>query len=393
MESKPKIIFYGAFDRYNYGDNLMPILLEKYFLNEFPNILNDFDFEFSSVLESNLSRYGCKKTLPIRNLLKVTAGSLLIVVGGETMGATRHGLYLHTFDDKKYHKLAIYCSKLLKIPFIFFSYLKYPSPWYYPYIPNKKTFSNNVRIILNTVGGVPATRAMPTVKSIDYISVRDRRSFDGMKKNFDLKLVPDSVLLLSKLYSVNDLRLKCRDDILKKFNFNQKYIVIQMCPYKASCDPNELSNVLMSIKKQGVEPVLLPIGYASGHDDIDYLSKVQMISNSELELFYELTVWEIAYFIANSSGFYGTSLHGVITAMSYAVPHFCINQNLAKLTSFLETWSIDPFSKPILPEDISKTFTLSYDVDILKDKIHYAQDLIEDHYQVILNSYIKGGIK
>lgn len=393
MELKPKIIFYGAFDRYNYGDNLMPILLENYFLNEFPQILNWFDFEFASILDSNLSKYGCKKTIAVKNLLKVPENSLLIVVGGETMGATRHGLYLHTFDNKKYHKIAIYCSRLLKIPFIIFSYLKYPSPWYYPYIPDKKTFDNNVRVILNTVGGVPANRAMGAVKRIDYISVRDSRSFDGMKKYFNVKLVPDSVLLLSKLYSIDDLKLRCRAEILEKFNFDQKYIIIQMCPYKASCDPNDLSDVLMNIKRQGIQPVLLPIGYASGHDDIDYLRKVQIIANNELELFYELTVWEIAYFIAKSSGFYGTSLHGIITAMSYAVPHYCINKNLVKLTSFLETWSIDPFSKSILPEDISKTLTLSYDIEKLNAKVNYAQDLIEEHYQIILNSYIRGCIK
>lgn len=28
---KRQVILYGAFDRYNYGDNLMPILLEMYF--------------------------------------------------------------------------------------------------------------------------------------------------------------------------------------------------------------------------------------------------------------------------------------------------------------------------------------------------------------------------
>ena len=40
-----KVILYGAYDRYNYGDNLMPILLER-FLDEFSDKTRTIDFSF-----------------------------------------------------------------------------------------------------------------------------------------------------------------------------------------------------------------------------------------------------------------------------------------------------------------------------------------------------------
>lgn len=388
MNLKPKIILYGAFDRYNYGDNLMPVLLETFLKNSYPELIDNYDLIFSSILKSDLSRYSCKMTTPIKTLLNVPKGSLIVIVGGETMGATIQGLYLYTFTNKIQHKLANLSARFLKPLFIPLSFLRYPSPWYYPYIPNKNSFSNNVNIILNTVGGIPSIKASKNLKKIDYISVRDLRSYEGMKKQYNVKLIPDSVLLLSKLYNIDALKSLCRESFLKKFDFHKNYIVVQMCPYKASCSSENLSKILMDLKKNGVEPILLPIGYASGHDDVIYLQEVQTFTNGQLKLFNDLNIWEIAYFIAMSKGFYGTSLHGVITAMAYKVQHFCINEKLEKLKSFMTTWSISPFSNPIKPEDIKNFINIEHDAEKLGKKIEYAQNLIVRHYHFIFTSWL-----
>ena len=43
---KRQVILYGAFDRYNYGDNLMPILLEMYFNRYHEDKVKDIEFVF-----------------------------------------------------------------------------------------------------------------------------------------------------------------------------------------------------------------------------------------------------------------------------------------------------------------------------------------------------------
>ncbi len=39
-----EIILYGAFDRYNYGDNLMPVLMEMYLKRFHADLVKDYDF-------------------------------------------------------------------------------------------------------------------------------------------------------------------------------------------------------------------------------------------------------------------------------------------------------------------------------------------------------------
>ncbi|WP_416262565.1 polysaccharide pyruvyl transferase family protein [Gibbsiella quercinecans] len=182
-------------------------------------------------------------------------------------------------------------------------------------------------------------------------SVRDERTYQALPTIQNRKLVTDSVLMASKVVDINLISSQVRDKV-KNLVGNKKFITVQACPYKVNFTKrisDELSNV---VKSKGVNVVLLPIGYASGHDDIIFLEKVKSYANEKLLLLNDLTVWEIMYVIATSSGFYGTSLHGVITAMSFGVPHFCINSDIKKLVSFLETWSVAPFTKPISGTEI-----------------------------------------
>ena len=77
------LILYGAFDRYNYGDNLMPLLFEEFLKQRFPNFLQDYGIIYSSLRRSDLSRYSCAPTVPIKEALKVSSnGSALVVAGG-----------------------------------------------------------------------------------------------------------------------------------------------------------------------------------------------------------------------------------------------------------------------------------------------------------------------
>ena len=45
------------------------------------------------------------------------------------------------------------------------------------------------------------------------------------------------------------------------------------------------------------------------------------------------------YLIANSKAYIGTSLHGAITSMSYAVPH--VGLIVEKLDAYLHTWGVE----------------------------------------------------
>ena len=133
------------------------------------------------------------------------------------------------------------------------------------------------------------------------------------------------------------------------------FISVQACPYKVEFTEEKLAAELDRIAgSQNKKVILLPIGYASGHDDVVFLRKVKSMSKNDFLLLDDLNVWEIMYVISKSKAFFGTSLHGVITAMSFGVAHFSLNGNIDKLTSFLNTWSVYPFNIPLENADIAK---------------------------------------
>jgi hypothetical protein len=57
------VVVLGAFDRYNYGDNLMPILFEIFLREFYPNFFDKYTLVFSALTNSDLSRYKAKKTV------------------------------------------------------------------------------------------------------------------------------------------------------------------------------------------------------------------------------------------------------------------------------------------------------------------------------------------
>ncbi|QNK08296.1 polysaccharide pyruvyl transferase family protein [Enterobacter sp. JUb54] len=368
------VIFYGAFDRYNYGDNLMPLLLAEYLKDSNPT-LTDANFVFSSISNSDLSRYLCKPTVAMKDLLNVDEGSSVIIVGGEVLGADIGVLYTHVQTSH----FKVQCIRFMRriVPGFINRIARnaYGSVWDFPYIPEKKSFKNKVNIIFNTVGGIPVKSQEINIKHSDYISVRDNRTYEVISKFAKAKLVPDSVLMASGVIDLEFVESKVRSELITRYA-SKKYITIQACPYKVDFTPDELAKELSKFDTE-YDVVLLPIGYASGHDDVMFLNKVNLVSGNKYFLEDDLNVWEIMYLIIKSQAFYGTSLHGVITAMSFRVPHYCINKNIAKLTSFLDTWSVSPYNKPIHISEISSTLENSHaSIDDLDKAVIKAQSII-----------------
>jgi polysaccharide pyruvyl transferase WcaK-like protein len=103
----------------------------------------------------------------------------------------------------------------------------------------------------------------------------------------------------------------------------------------------KLTALHLSTKKRFL---LLTIGYAAGHDDLQLLTEVNKKIPQFTDIKSNLNVWEIMYLIKHADFYMGTSLHGVITAMSFGKPHFGINKSIQKLDSFLADWSTAPYN-------------------------------------------------
>lgn len=391
---KKQIILYGAYDRYNYGDNLMPIIFRMYIEKYHPNILNNFQLTFCSIGESDLSKYDCYKTSKIKSVLdSAPDGSLLVVIGGEVLCASNLALFLHMQNSDFMHGLVKTAKFFLRRHLTLITKKVYGTDWEFPYIPPKIAFKNDVKIAYNTVGGEISSLPLAAKKDVisrlnsaDYISVRDKRTEKNLSNINDINLYPDSVFLISDIISTNFLADKVHHKI--KSIINNPYFCFQASPHKVG---DNIENVVRSLKKisekRKEKIVLLPIGYASGHDDTQYLESVAQELHGEAIVLKGLNVWEIMYAIRNSQLFIGTSLHGIITAMAFNIPHFGLNPEISKVNSFLKDWSIAPFNKSLELEKISDVASNDYKgyQQLLTDNSYRIAELVKKNNENILS--------
>ena len=391
-----KIVLYGAFDRYNYGDNIMPILFEMFVRKYSPSLLDDYSFEYASISQSNLEKYCCYKTNSINSLVDtLPAGSSIIVIGGEVLCARNNALFMH-MQNSWFHNFALKVFRKLT-PALFKRYATqaYSAMWEFPYLPLESCFSNNINVIYNTVGGdlknLAANELTDVKKRLaraSYISVRDERTLHEVNvASNKVNFAPDSAYIMADLATDEIFTQYVRKSILELLPSD--YIVLQAAPSKVGCGIETLAKLVASLhRKTKKKVVLLPIGYASGHDDYYLLKKIHKLQGEETVLLHDLNVWEIMHIIKCADIFFGTSLHGVITAMSFGVPHFGINPNISKLQAFLQDWSVAPYNtcydvKAIdeLPEMVSNE-----NVDRLKIKTASNIEQVKNNNLAIINT-------
>lgn len=392
-----KLILFGAYDRYNYGDNLMPIVLADYLREKFSADFSAIEIIYASIKDSDLSQFGCQPTVSIRTILKTLAcENALIVTGGEVLCARNDTLYLHTIDNPYQHAVLTWLQKKSRKTLRWVANKFYSTPWEFPYIPDPAATDPNIkiRIAYNSVGGGMtrdlSSRERETILSrlsqAAHFSVRDERTLNSFALMPNAKLVPDSVILLSSLYPLATIAKKIRSSLVDALKGN--YVVVQAAPSKAKGQAAEVAKQIELIhSRHGVRTVLLPIGYASGHDDALFLQQVQNLKPNITTTTYDLTIWEILYVIAKSRAYYGTSLHGAITAMSYNVPHFGLNPKITKLDAYLKTWSVEPFNRCIAFEEMAEHFAENYEgaLQELKFKTLLAQEKTEENIGAMMS--------
>jgi polysaccharide pyruvyl transferase WcaK-like protein len=396
---KRKLVLLGAYDRYNYGDNLMPIVFNDYIKKYQPEILNNFDIVYSSITSSDFIKYKAPKTQALIDIYeKLENGDAIVTVGGEVLCASNATLYLHMPRPYLYNKLLL---KLNKVP-VFKRFIQMlamynnPTPWDYPYIIDGSALNNGVKVIYNTVGGSlkglndkQTKRIKNRISSAHYISVRDSRTFSSLIDFSTPNLAPDSVHIISDLYDDELLEKEVSKTILGKKN--ESYICFQSAPSKLETSIEDLVSALLDIcKSNNIKIILLPIGYANGHDDYHLLKTIYDKIPEYCELVYDLNIWEILYIIKNCKCYVGTSLHGAITALSYGVPHFGFGEKIEKLNEFLNDWSCYPYNKTYGISDIV-SFCKEVDSlpkDVIDAKSRENNDLIKNNFNKICSVLI-----
>ncbi|WP_375058512.1 polysaccharide pyruvyl transferase family protein [Zobellella sp. DQSA1] len=352
----------GPFDRYNYGDLLFSLIIK----NKLDSI--GADSEYYGLIHSDLSRYGAVKTLPISSFYKNTVdGDKVIIAGGESLCTSWADLYSYVngfFDFIYGNRFSKYLDRRVGI-FSYAARLLCRGRSKYPFAFSSEEISSTVSIRFNAVGGAALARwsdnkrkkFVDNISKSEVIGVRDHVTYTSIKSSFselNVELVPDSAILMDQVFH-HELEHR---DVSRQYNLPPEYIFFQVGNEKYT----DLDVIYAELKKlselTGCMILLCAIGHALGHEDVKPLSylyeRAKKESRDDFYLISDtLNVFELMSVIKNSSLYIGTSLHGVITSMSFGVPHVALNKSIEKVAVYLKDWGVEGLNKQCNEDEIS----------------------------------------
>ncbi len=348
-----KIALIGAFDRYNYGDVFMPIVFQEI------NKKQEYSYELFGTRKIDMSfcgGYSCDDLSTFYK--KYNTFDAVVVVGGQCLGCSYGNAWLSTLDEsydvssfgfQNSGSISDFAKKQIGG--------ESPAPW----VVNVK---NSMPVIYNTVGGnmmICSLRNDMSIKEYfscwnnlnkaSYLAVRDEYTYKINKIVLHkMRLYPDSVTLLSEIYSSNNTDF-VSNQVRRFVAKTKKYIVFQVNEAIGSGNESAYAKEIDKIYEIfGIRTVLLPLGNIYGHGDKTILKNVfKYIKNKDSCIMFDfLSIYDDAHIIANAFGYVGSSLHGMITSISYAIPHIAISTGAKKAIRYIDTWKTS--KRPCLTE-------------------------------------------
>lgn len=386
----------GAFDRYNYGDLLFPILLSENFNKKNPT--EEYIINFFSTIKNDLSKCGGVRTNSISNLFKIgdyCDEHKIILSGGEILTCTWTIMYHYL--NSNYDLIVRILRKLLdeKSTDNFLRFM-FNQKTILPWIIEPDLFNCDVKIAYNAVGGSSLSYfdneykkiVIENLKKAKYISLRDNLSYKIIKElssDIECKVSPDSAIIMSDIFSKDLLKSSLSPETKEIIYKNEgNYICFQSAKFLVEDKEDMIAYELKKIAINNHIPVVIfPIGLATGHEDQYIINELKKRLEGYNNIFFiseNITILDIMAIIAFSRLYAGTSLHGFITAMSFGIQRICVSSKITKLIQFAQTWDLEEILIGIEYENLSEGILSS--LKLQTDKyVEHSSKLKEIYYK------------
>jgi hypothetical protein len=347
--SKPRTVVFGAFDRHNLGDLLFPHIAAR--------LLPGRELIYAGLAERDLRPFGGHLVRPLAALASELGDTPveLIHVGGELLGcdAWQAAVMLQTPEQA-----ATLIARLDADPVgrRDFAARCLGMADQAPYAVARSLFRGAVRVSYNAVGGVELGTREPTFRrevfaklaTADRVTVRDRETQVQLAAaGIAADLLPDPAMLVAVLFG-ELIAERVRSPALAalRTSFPQGYLAVQF----AAEFGDESSLDLMAqqvdeiVRATGYGLVLFRAGAAPWHDELPaYQRLVRRLKAGTARIFDGLEIWDLCALIAASRGFCGSSLHGRLLAVAYALPRLNLRppgtgQGPSKHEAFAACW-------------------------------------------------------
>ena len=344
---KKRLYIYAPNDRFNYGDLLFPYVLKFYFTEYFDDIV------YVSTSKSDLSGKGGIPTVDYKVLYNVdeTWENHLIVAGGESLCVRWNTIlsyvkpWVHCANCLTWKMRRIFGGRVFDILEKIIS-LTCGTKTYFTFSVGKNELPQYQSIVYNALGGsrlldsniLQSQKVQKILSSVDVLSVRDDDTSNALSQyNIKNYICPDTAIIMSDVFTEDELRKHLS---IKVHDFDHEYIFFQgnLETWKAKYElaAQQLDGLY---KKTGNKICLCPIGTALGHGDDVALSHISenIHDKKSYMLISNPNIYDIMWLIKHSQMYVGTSLHGVITAMSFGVPF--VGYGSKKQKVFIKKWA------------------------------------------------------
>lgn len=354
-----RIALLGAYDRFNYGDLLFPLIAARALAE---HGISDEIAAFA-LTRSDLSTYGAMPTHGISSLFDgsfLSDGDVCIVNGGGVLGVDWIYAWSNTFGplgNRVLQALERYCGQARLDAWV---RARFRATSCAPFVLQPSGFKQQVKVAFNAVGGGAELLALPesrramlmqALAQSDFLSVRDIETEQALSEIPGVRLAPDSAVLMSRYFPLESLIGHSRPEIVDLVSSN--HVCVQTYRDFGERHGAQLTTLTEGIfLATGYPALLLPIGRYPGLEDPAALAALSRRIRTPHRMFpADASIFEIMFAIARCRLFLGTSLHGQVTAQSFAVPHLGLDLSSPKLGAYLQTWELQPQSACVAVED------------------------------------------
>jgi len=388
----PAILF-GAFDRHNFGDLLFPHVSAA--LHNRSNVL------FAGLAESDLRAYGGYK---VQSIVRLAAewGSRpinIIHAGGEilTCNAWQAAAMILPPNEAK-DMIARYDRRPLAA--LDWAQRQLGMHALAPYSMPTQLFPHANKIIYNAVGGVDLdegdtvlrAEVLANLKAADAVGVRDKCTHALLQaEGLRPRLMPDPAVMVAELFGTTIRERMSQGELVQaRQAFPQGYVAVQFSAdfeiVPGTADPlfQIAAQLDRFVRASGLGVVFFRAGAAPWHDELDCYAKVvaHMRSPSTI-VFTSLDIWDICALIAGSRGYLGSSLHGRIVAMAFAVPRLNLRHpshvgRTTKHIAYADTWDQESLPATVDLNDIAEGMLHAMHADPYKLR-YTAEQLVQEY--------------
>ncbi|WP_354687680.1 polysaccharide pyruvyl transferase family protein [Cupriavidus necator] len=345
-------ILFGAFDRHNFGDLLLPHVIARMIGGSAHPCVH-----YAGLAERDLTDVGGHRVHALARLAASLGSTTvdIIHVGGEilTCSAWEAAVMLQPpewapaivakLDARPLQRSAWACEALG---------LRDAAPYLLP----AGMFANVKRVAYHAVGGITLGEVEPAMRdevlaklgAATSVGVRDLQTqavlaADGL----GCRLQPDPAVMVAELFGDRIRQHAHQGEVAGLLSrFPHGYFAVQFsADFGDDATLAQFASQLQRVARdRNVGVVLFRAGAAPWHDDMDSYRRVaQQLRGTPVVLFDALNLWDICALLAHSRAFAGSSLHGAIVASAFALPWVGVlrpGQALAhsKQAAFAATW-------------------------------------------------------